>query len=234
MTNKILILIIILTITIFCKKENTNKKSHLKFGTELKMILVDTNKDDKKDAYGYYINDPGYLRLIYEEIDKNLDGISDVLMWSGLHTATPPGRPEQEMVKVHEEEDTNFDGKIDVIRWMLPNDYPALAHKDSDNDGYFETTSYYNFQKNTVRTEIDTNFDGTADMILWNKRAELDLDFDKTMDNYLVGESSLSVEEKAKHKKDLLPLKKENSWFHNPILAPKENRPIIGSGYYLE
>ena len=61
----------------------------------------------------------------------------------------------------------------------MPNEFIALTQHDKDKDGYFETTTYYNFKNFPVRSEIDTNFDGRADRFIWDTKAELDTDYDE-------------------------------------------------------
>ncbi|MEM7180777.1 MAG: hypothetical protein AAF518_07685 [Spirochaetota bacterium] len=180
------------------------------------------------DAIGYYVADPANNRLVYQELDANSDEKSDTLIWLGLSSASGKNQPVKKPVKVHEEEDTDLDGKIDILKWMLPNDFIALTQEDHDKDGYFETTVYYNFKKQAVRSEIDTNFDGKADVILWQNRVEVDSDFDQRFDQYADTKSKLDGEARAKKKKDLQTLSKTESWFHNRKLIPPIYEVIVG------
>lgn len=208
------------------------KVKNYQYGLPMKQMDFDTDKNNKKETMSYYIDDPGNFRTVYGEMDMDNDGASEIMFWTGLQTASPPGQAEKAFTKVHEEEDTNKNGKVDILRWMLPNQFIALAQVDSNEDGYFETTQYFNFKKNVVRTEIDSNFDGKSDIYFWKNRGEADTDFDGIPDAFIVLTSELELKEKIKLKKDLKPLKKEDSWFYNQSLIPQDERAIIGSGYF--
>lgn len=231
MKVKICFLIVLFLFISFCKKSSDTNKIY-QSGVEMKVKPEDTNGDGKNDSWGYYLNDPGNYRIVYIEVDKNGDGTSDNLIWTGLHPASPKGRAEKEIVKVHEEEDTTGNGVIDTLYWMLPNKIISLSQVDSDGDGYFETTNYFNFQKQIVRTEKDTNFDGKPDQFYWLMRVEVDSDFDGKPDKYATADTKKQLEQIAKTKKELLPLKEEFSWFLHKEKIPQQERAIIGSGYY--
>lgn len=211
-----------------------NKKpvKNFKFGTAVEYKDVDTNSDGKIDTRGYYMDDSGNYRLFYNELDRNLDGFSDLMLWVGSSSAPKKDAIVKDVVKVHEEEDEDYDGKVDVLKWYLPNEFIALSQHDKDKDGYFEATTYYNFRKIPVRTEVDTNFDGRADRIIWETRAELDTDFDGIPDSYTEAPTRLILEDNIERKTAIKPLDKSKSWFLNPILAPADYRAIIGSGYF--
>jgi antitoxin component YwqK of YwqJK toxin-antitoxin module len=198
----------------------------------MKIQDVDTNSDSKIDTKGYYLDDSGNFRLIYNESDNNLDGISDFFVWMGSSPAPKKEVAIKDVVKVHEEEDSDFDGKIDILKWYLPNELIALTQVDKDKDGYFETTNYFNFKKQIVRTEIDTDFDGRADVYLWDNRAEIDTDKDGIPDKFTTAPSKLLLQDKLEKKIDLNNLNKSNSWLLYPNQAPIEQRAIIGSGYF--
>lgn len=225
-----LVSFILFTIFYCSKPTEQSIPKNYKFGLPIAMQEVDTNDDKKIDAIGYYVDDPQNIRLVYQELDRNLDGLSDTMIWAGLHTASPKGRKEKQIVKVHEEEDKDNDGQIDTLRWLLPNDVIALEQQDKDKDGYFETTTYYNFKKEVVRTEKDTNFDGKSDISIWKGRAEIDSDFDGVFDKYVLSESNLELEAKISKKENLLDIPKGQSWFMNRELVPKENQAVIGGG----
>lgn len=225
-------LIIILTILILGCKEKNNTNKIYKAGTEMNIRAEDTNGDGKKDTWGYYLNDPGNYRIVYLEIDKNSDGTSDDLIWTGLHPASPKGRAEKEIVKVHEEEDMDNDGVIDTLYWMLPNNIISLSQVDTNKDGYFETTNYFNFEKQIVRVEKDTNFDGKADQYFWAMRVEVDMDFDGIPEMFATANTKKELENMAKNKQNLKPLDKQSSWFLNPSIVPGHEKAIIGSGYF--
>ncbi len=228
------VIIYILVLLAFSLAMNCDKKpvKGLKFGLSIANKDVDTNKDDKIDTIGYYMDDAGNYRLLYNELDRNLDGFSDLMIWVGSSAAPKKDAQIKEIVKIHEEEDEDYDGKVDILRWYLPNEFIALTQHDKDKDGYFETTTYYNFKKLPVRTEIDTNFDGRADRILWETKAELDTDFDGIPDSYTEAPTRLILEDNVQRKVGIKPLDKATSWFLNPALAPSEYRSIIGSGYF--
>ncbi|MBE7411751.1 MAG: hypothetical protein L6Q54_04990 [Leptospiraceae bacterium] len=228
---KLQFIVFVLVVAVSCNKDTSRK--NLKFGLPVEQMKVDTTGDGVMDTWGYYLNDPGNIRIIYEEIDKNLDGFSDELIWAGSAVFTPKDRAEKEVVKVHEEVDTDYDGKVDTIKWLLPNDFYALAQSDTDRDGYFETTSYYSFKKNIVRKEKDTNKDGKPDVILWETRGEIDTDFDSTPDKFVIAKSNLELEEIVKDKTKHQSLSEKNSWFLNQNLVPENERSIIGSGYFV-
>ncbi len=227
--NIIFIVLIFLTIA-YCNK-NSSKKNY-KFGLDAEKIKVDTTGDGVPDTWGYYMADPGNFRIIYEEIDKNLDGFSDELIWGGSAVFTPTNRAEKDVVKVHEETDTDYDGKVDTLRWLLPNELIALSQSDTDKDGYFESTEYYNFQKKIVRKEKDTNRDGKPDIFMWDTRAEIDTNFDLKPDKFLLANSDLEIQEKIKDKNNFKDLKESDSWLLNQNLIPMKSRSIIGSGYF--
>ena len=231
--NKIIFysILILALVSVFnsCSKKPVKP---LKFGSKMEFKDVDTNKDDKIDTKGYYMDDSGNYRLIYNELDTNSDGFTDLMIWVGSSSAPSKEAQVKEIVKIHEEEDEDHDGKIDNLKWYLPNEFIALSQHDKDKDGYFEVTSYYNFKKNIVRSEIDTNFDGRADRIIWETKAEIDTDFDGIPDTYTEAPTKLILEDKVERKIDLKPLDKSKSWFLNPTLAPPEYRAIIGSGYF--
>lgn len=206
----------------------------LPLGTPMKMMGIDTSGDGNKDAFGYYLTSKNNRRVVYQEIDSNSDRQSDIFIWAGSSTRKKPDDTLSEAVKVYEESDENKNGIIDTIRWYLPNEYISLVMKDKDEDGYFEVTEYFNYQKVAVRTEIDTNKDGFADIYIWGDRAEIDSNFDKTPDLVVYGKSVLELEEKAMNKRDTKPLSASQSWFLNPKLIPIEQRSIIGSGVFVE
>lgn len=207
---------------------------NLPAGAPVSIVGVDTSGNGQKDAFGYMLRSKGNTRIVYQELDKNGDRMSDEFIWVGSTSRRPKEAKLQEAVKVYEESDENNDGTIDTIRWFLPNEYISMILKDTDNDGYFETTEYFNYQKKPVRTEIDTNEDGLADIFIWSSRAEIDTDFDKTPDLIVYGNSKLELEEKAVNRKDTKPLNKATSYFINPKLIPFEERSIIGSGLFVE
>lgn len=223
-----LILASIFTVA-FCNKKSSKG---FKFGLNVASKDVDTNKDGKSDTMGYFMDDAGNYRLLYNELDRNLDGFSDLMIWVGSSTAPKKEAQVKDIVKIHEEEDEDYDGKLDVLRWYLPNEFIALTQHDKDKDGYFETTTYYNFKKLPVRSEIDTNFDGRADRFIWDTKAELDTDYDGIPDSFTEAPTRLILEDKVQRKVDIKPLDKTKSWFLNPSLAPAEFRSIIGSGYF--
>ncbi len=213
---------------------NCNKKPSkgYKFNTPVGYKEVDTNTDGKIDTKGYFMDDEGNYRLFYNELDRNLDGFTDMMLWVGSSSAPKKEAIVKDVVKVHEEEDEDYDGKVDVLKWYLPNEFIALSQHDKDKDGYFEATTYYNFKKLPVRTEVDTNFDGRADRIIWENRAELDTDFDGIPDSYIEAPTRLILEDSIERKAGIKPLEKAKSWFLNPTLAPVDYRAIIGSGYF--
>lgn len=234
--NKVFIILIILFL-ISCKK---NEKS-FKFNNNLKTSEIDTNDDKKIDTKGFYFEEPSFIRLVFNEMDSNLDGFSDLFIWVGSHTAPKKDSQMRDVVKVHEEIDEDFDGKIDQIKWLLPNEFIALVQKDRDKDGYFETTEYYNFKKSAVRTEIDTDFNGRADIFYWSARAEIDDDSDGIPEYITQAPTLLILEDriikfksaKPEEKLKMLEFKKLNSkesWLLNPELVPKDQKAIIGSG----
>ena len=59
----------------------------LKFGSKMEFKDVDTNKDDKIDTKGYYMDDSGNYRLVYNELDTNSDGYTDLMIWVGSSSA---------------------------------------------------------------------------------------------------------------------------------------------------
>ncbi len=225
---KYFLLLSLILFSIICKDK---EKKNFKFTTNIKVSEVDTNDDKKIDSRGYYMDDPGNFRFIYTEVDKNLDGFSDYMVWLGSSSAPKLNMQIKDAIKVHEEEDEDFDGKIDAIKWFLPNEYISLVQRDKNKDGYFETTVYYNFAKIPVRTEIDTNFDGRADQILWETRAELDTDFDGVPDKFLTASTKLILEDLIAKKIEMKSLNKKDSWLLNQSLIPAEYKSIIGSGY---
>ena len=223
-----LILTLSLPFFLLCK----DKEVPLPFGIEMRMMSVDTAGQGKNDTNGYYLPEKDSYRVVYIEIDKNGDKSSDEFLWQGL---APFQKPEEKgvnnMVKVHEEVDENYDGKIDLIRWLLPNELIALVQKDSDNDGYFETTRYYNLKKRVVRREIDRG-KGFPTIFIFFDRAEIDTNGDKVVDTVVFGSSDLELEEKAVNLREAKPLKAEASFVLNPKLLPVEERPILGSGIF--
>ena len=203
----------------------------LPFGAEMRIMPVDTAGKGSVDTNGYYIPEKGNYRVLYLEIDKNGNGSSDEFIWQGQATFQDPKSPElRSMVKVHEEVDENNDGKIDLIRWLLPNELIALSQKDSDHDGYFETTQYYNFKKRIVRREIDSKKKGYPTIFIFTDRAEIDTDGDKTPDKVVYGKSDLELEEKATNLRDAKSMKPNESVLFNPNLLNADDRPILGSG----
>jgi len=228
--QKKIFFILLISVIATCSKDGAKK--NLKFGLPVEQMKVDTSGDGVTDTWGYYMNDPGNFRIIYEEIDKNLDGFSDELIWAGSAVFSPKDRAEKEVVKVHEEVDTDYDGKVDTLKWLLPNELYALAQTDSDKDGYFETTSYYNYKKSIVRMEKDTNKDGKPDQILWDTRAEIDTDFNLIPDKMVTAKSNLELQEIVKDKSKYKELAQKDSWFLNQALIPDLNRSIIGSGFF--
>ncbi len=234
--KKILLIILVLVIA-NCKKNEKNYK----FTSKINTSEIDTNDDKKVDTKGFYFEEPNFIRLVFNEMDSNLDGFSDLFIWVGSHTAPKKDSQMRDVVKVHEEIDDDFDGKIDQIKWLLPNEFIALVQKDRDKDGYFETTEYFNFKKTSVRTEIDTDFNGRADIFYWSVRAEIDDDSDGIpeyvtlaptlliLEDRITKFKSSTVEEKVK----MLEFKKLNpqdSWLLNPSLIPPDQKAIIGSG----
>jgi hypothetical protein len=196
------------------------------FGLPMSQIFTDTNSNGKKDAVGYYVNNPKDYRIVYQEHDTNEDGVTDLFIWSGFNTLTPKDRPEKETVKVHEAEDTDKDGKVDLLRWLLPNGYIALTQTDNNKDGYFETTNYFNRQKRIVRTEVDTDQNGMPDRIYWEGRVEVDTDGDGYPDHFGIASSESELRKMTKTN-GLKPLDKKASWILNPDLVPKQLRPML-------
>lgn len=231
MNKQLISILILFSLFIFISCDKKSTKS-FKFGTKLEFKDVDTNNDGKIDTKGYYLDDAGNYRLVYNELDRNLDGYTDLMIWVGSSAAPKKDAQVKDIVKLHEEEDEDYDGKVDHMRWYLPNELVALSQHDQDKDGYFESTKYYNYRKVEVRTETDTNFDGRADTIYWEARAELDTNFDGIPDAYTEAPTKLILNDKVTRKIDLKPLDKSKSWFLNPTLIPLEERSIIGSGFF--
>ncbi|TGN18468.1 Lsa25.6 family adhesin [Leptospira idonii] len=203
----------------------------LPFGAEIRKMPVDSAENGTIDSVGYYIPEKDNYRLIYVELDKNGNGSSDEFIWQGHATTQDPVSPVKNMVKVHEEVDENHDGKIDLIRWLMPNEIIALAQKDSDGDGYFETTMYYNLKKRVVRREIDVKKEGRPTVFIFVDRAEIDSDGDSIPDLVVYGTSDLELEEKAINLRDTKPLSKGASYLFNLSLIPASDRAILGSGF---
>lgn len=224
------LIIIFLFIFLSCKSE----EKPLPIGTPMRILGVDTTGDGNKDSFGYYLLSKGNRRIVYQEIDKNGDGSADEFIWVGSSIQRQPNAILNEPIKVYEESDSNNNGKIDTIRWFLPNEYISMEIVDSDEDGFFETTIYYSYQKVPVRREIDSNKDGYADIYIWEGRAEIDSNFDKEPDLFVIGSSNLELEDKAINRRDTKPLPKSSSWFLNPKLIPLNQRAIIGSGTFVE
>lgn len=231
MIKKTISFLYIAILLIHCSPENSSQKGeHYQFGLPMKQKKVDSDQDEKIDSIGYYLDDPGNYRVVYQEIDRDRNNTSDTFLWVGLSPTTDKKKPVRKVVKVHEEEDTNLNGKIDTLRWMLPNDFIALSQEDRDNDGYFETTVYYNFKKKPVRYEKDTNFDGKADFVYWQTRVEIDSNQDQIFDKFKTTTSIEQAQNATKEDKQLQPLSKAQSWFHNRKLIPATYASIIGSG----
>ncbi|MDZ4726648.1 MAG: hypothetical protein SH817_10855 [Leptospira sp.] len=224
--------ILLLTLFTLSLTHCKDKSIPLPFGAEIRMMPVDTTGHGSIDTTGYYIPEKGSYRVIYIEIDKNGNGSSDEMIWQGSATYQDPNTKDlKTMVKVHEEVDENHDGKIDLIRWMLPNDFIAISQKDSDHDGFFESTQYYNYKKIVVKREVDSKKQGFPTIFIYQDRAEIDSDSDKVPDLVVFGKSELELEEKATNLRDVKPLKKDASYFLNPKLLPLDARPIIGGNY---
>jgi hypothetical protein len=222
------LLLSILTVSFFQCKDTSLP---LPFGAEMRIMPVDTTGRGSIDTNGYYIPEKGSYRVLYIEIDKNGNGSSDEFIWQGHAAYQDPQAPTvRTMMKVHEQVDENNDGKIDLIRWLLPNELIAMTQKDSNHDGYFETTQYYNIRKIIVRKEIDTNKKGSPNVFIFSDRAEVDTDGDHVPDQVVFGKSDLELEEKATNLRDAKPLTAKDSLLLNPGLLSVENRPILGSG----
>lgn len=223
---RILILFLFSLFLLDCK----DKSLPLPFGLEMRMMPVDTVGQGTIDTNGYYLPEKDNYRVIYIEIDKNGNGSSDEFIWQGQATYQKPDEKGlKTMVKVHEEVDENNDGKIDLIRWLLPNENIALTQRDTDHDGYFESTQFYNLKKRIVRREIDTG-KGFPTIFIFFDRAEIDTDGDRIPDRVVYGNSDLELEDKAVNLRESKTLKSESSYLLNPKLLPPEERPILGSG----
>ncbi|GBF48997.1 hypothetical protein LPTSP4_05040 [Leptospira ryugenii] len=221
---------LLLSILLFMTACSKNDKP-LPFGSEMRMMPVDTANQGRNDTVGYYIPEKGNYRILYIEIDKDDNGSSDEFIWQGLSSVQQEANPNvKSMVKVHEEVDENNDGKIDLIRWLLPNELIGIAQKDSNHDSYFETTMFYNLKKQIVRKEIDAERKGFPTIFIFPDRAEIDSNYDRIPDLVVFGTSDLELEAKATGKKDTKPLAKSESRVLNQKLLPAEIRPIIGSG----
>ncbi|MDX1959344.1 MAG: hypothetical protein SFU98_12265 [Leptospiraceae bacterium] len=193
----------------------------------MKPIPLDTNGNKKDDTIGYYIDTPGNYRVVYQELDSDENGKSEIFVWHGLSSVNTPEQAEKQTIKVHEEEDTNGDGKIDLVRWLLPNEFIAIVQRDNDFDEYLETTNYYNSAKQIVRSEVDSDKDGKPDKIFWTTRAEVDTNRDGIPDKFTLGNNEAEIREKVNTGKDLKPLKQNESWILNPNLVPTNERPIL-------
>ncbi len=223
-----ILLLSLLTVSLFQCKDTSIP---LPFGAEMRIMPVDTTGKGSIDTNGYYIPEKGNYRVLYIEIDKNGNGSSDEFIWQGHATFQDPKTPSvRTMMKVHEQVDENNDGKIDLIRWLLPNDLIAMTQKDSDHDGYFETTSHYNVRKKIVRREIDATKKGTPSIFIFSDRAEIDSDGDFIPDKVVFGGSDLELEEKATNLRETKPLLSKDSLLVHPELLNREERPILGSG----
>lgn len=69
--------------------------------------------------------------------------------------------------------DRNADGKDDVI-YEYKGQVPWAAKFDNNFDGYFETSFFYNYAGEVIRTEIDHFGDGRPDMIEYLSLGRLD------------------------------------------------------------
>ncbi len=208
-----------------------DKAIPLPFGAEMRIMPVDTTGKGSIDTNGYYIPEKGSYRILYIEIDKNGNGSSDEFIWQGPAAYQDPSTPSvKTMMKVHEQVDENNDGKIDLIRWLLPNDLIAMTQKDSNHDGYFETTSYYNISKGIVRRELDLEKKGSPSIFIFGDRAEIDTDGNRVPDKVVFGTSNLELEEKASSLREAKPLLEKDSLTLHPNLLKSSERAILGSG----
>ena len=95
---------------------NCNKKPSkgYKFNTPVGYKEVDTNTDGKIDTKGYFMDDEGNYRLFYNELNRNLDGFTDMMLWIDSSNAPKKEAIVKDVVKVHEEEDGRLDGWINI------------------------------------------------------------------------------------------------------------------------
>ncbi|XDD49852.1 lipoprotein [Leptospira sp. WS92.C1] len=139
----------------------------------------DQNQDGKIENKLYTKSDSQIS--IFMETFEHQQELPDDWMWLKIDSKDP-----KSFQTFYNEMASKEPQKIDRKIWFGPNNLKLIEKKDQDQDGYFETTQYYNrFAKPKIssgiiaRIEIDLNKDQKPDLWIYPmKRVELDTNQD--------------------------------------------------------
>ncbi|MBM9501050.1 hypothetical protein JWG44_12385 [Leptospira sp. 201903071] len=181
---------------------------------------MDQTKDGKVDNILYTKTDSKIA--IFMETFEYQKEVPDDWMWLKMDSKNP-----ESYQALYNEIASNDPHKVDVKVWYGPGNLKLIEKDDRDQDGYFETTQYYNrFAKPKInsgiiaRIEIDSDKDQRTDIWIYPmKRMEIDTNKDGIPDG--VSENVDTINEVLKKRKriqlpNVLPLTSSQSWALHP------------------
>lgn len=185
----------------------------------------DQNKDNKIDNILYTKTDSKIA--IFMETFENQKEVPDDWMWLKMNPEDP-----QSFQFLYNEIASKDPQKVDLKIWFGPGNLKLVEKDDKDQDGFFETTQYYNrFAKPKIgsgiiaRIEIDSDKDQRPDIWIFPmERMELDTNKDGFPDK-LVSDPQI-VRDVLKDRKQTgiksSPLSSGQSWALHPELIRDE------------
>ncbi|WP_125226079.1 hypothetical protein [Leptospira barantonii] len=125
--------------------------------------------------------------------------------------------------------------RVDRKIWFGPDNVKLIEKNDTDADGFFETTQYYNkFAKPktnsgiVARIEIDSDQDRKAEIWIYPmKRIELDMNRDgipdKMSNDFKIISETLKNYKSFTQRKGFMELSRNQSWTLHPELIQEES-----------
>ncbi|MBM9579330.1 hypothetical protein JWG45_19495 [Leptospira sp. 201903070] len=192
---------------------------------------MDQNKDGKIDNILYTKRDSN-VSIFMETFEKQKD-VPDDWMWLKMDPKDPKA-----FQSLYNEIASKDPLKVDIKIWFGPGNLKLIEKDDRDQDGFFETTQYYNrFAKPKVnsgivaRIEIDSDKDQKIDIWIYPmKRIEIDTNQDAIPDTFSENPDTIGQVFKKGKRIPLLkvqPLPSPQSWALHPLLIPDETWKAI-------
>ncbi|MBM9501225.1 hypothetical protein JWG44_13290 [Leptospira sp. 201903071] len=197
-------------------------------------ISHDQNKDGKIDNVLYTKRDSNVS--IFMETFENQKEVPDDWLWLKMDPKDP-----KSFQPLYNEIASNDPHKVDVKVWYGPGNLKLVEKDDRDQDGYFETTQYYNrFAKPKItsgivaRIEIDSDKDQKPDIWIFPmERMEIDTNKDgipdkKSSEPKIIG--GILKTRKQIVTSSATPLSPTQSWaLHPELIADESLKAIIPS-----
>lgn len=180
-------------------------------------------------------------KIVFVEIDEHRSGQADTWQW----VSTDPKRSDKSNI-LYREQISKPGNAVDTKSYYGPNNFRIVDLLDTNGDGVFETSIYYNWNAvpqvltGTI-ARIESNLDGKKGVNLWiypMVRMEIDTDEDGKPDRFTENEE-LIAEEYSKFVKgrrvsttDFRNLNPDRSWALHPFLIPEgKNRGVVSGSF---